>query len=103
MERNPATTDAEAGKCGCAPTELRSKERTASYKHLAPVGAKRQTTICCTSKLNLRMKKSQMRKGQSCSSYITQVVLITYQRRDRSHPANAQYHLHPGIRRVVLQ
>jgi hypothetical protein len=30
-------TFAEAGKSNCAPTELRSKERTGSYKHLAPL------------------------------------------------------------------
>jgi hypothetical protein len=28
-------TTATQGKSGCAPTELRSKERTAGYKHLA--------------------------------------------------------------------
>ena len=31
-------TNAEAGQGGCAPTQLRSKERTASYKYLAPTG-----------------------------------------------------------------
>ena len=30
-------TITEAGKGDCAPTELRSKERSASYKHLAPM------------------------------------------------------------------
>jgi len=31
-------TIAKAGEGDCAPTELKSKERTASYKHLAPMG-----------------------------------------------------------------
>lgn len=47
----------EVGKCDCAPTEVRRKEGTRSYKHLAPEGrmpGKAVTMFWCTSNLNSR-------------------------------------------------
>jgi hypothetical protein len=44
-----------AGQCAvscCAPMEREPNSVTSGYKHLAPPGANRQTTFCCTCKLN---------------------------------------------------
>jgi len=50
-----SVTNAEADKGGCAPAGFRSKERTASYKHLAPMWGQKTNMFYCPSKLNRRI------------------------------------------------
>src|SRR6266566_5278562 len=47
------------------------KERTASYKHLAPNGAKRQTMFCCTCRLNPPLPSVATRYQSSSFSILT--------------------------------